>query len=240
MYAWKTLRLFCLLLLLLPAFLPLTGCAPAAFDANVVPPEAVGEVAGFWKGLWHGFILLFTFIVWRAMRIGALAEKGGEENRFAVYTAYGCGLWIGFKCLTDTIESSGSVYVFASDGQTWWEEEKLLHAIFGRAGEDVKNDSLEVPSGTEGIVIDAQKFSRKISQYAIPVYARFRRPELEAKLEALRERLSPDLPLPGSGASTVGLSNLRAFLEALTDPAALERARQAPERVPSGLTVGGG
>ncbi len=29
-------------------------------------------------------------------------------------------------------------------------EEKLLHAIFGRAGEDVKNDSLEVPSGIEG------------------------------------------------------------------------------------------
>jgi DNA-directed RNA polymerase subunit beta len=40
-------------------------------------------------------------------------------------------------------------------------EEKLLHAIFGRAGEDVKNESLEVPSGTEGIVIDARKFSRK-------------------------------------------------------------------------------
>jgi len=32
-------------------------------------------------------------------------------------------------------------------------EEKLLHAIFGRAGEDVKNDSLDVPSGVEGIVI---------------------------------------------------------------------------------------
>ena len=42
-------------------------------------------------------------------------------------------------------------------------EEKLLHAIFGRAGEDVKNDSLEVSSGIEGIVIDAQKFSRKTS-----------------------------------------------------------------------------
>jgi DNA-directed RNA polymerase subunit beta len=41
-------------------------------------------------------------------------------------------------------------------------EEKLLHAIFGRAGEDVKNDSLEVPSGVEGVVIDAQKFSRNI------------------------------------------------------------------------------
>ncbi len=42
-------------------------------------------------------------------------------------------------------------------------EEKLLHAIFGRAGEDVKNDSLEVSSGIEGIVIDAQKFSRRMS-----------------------------------------------------------------------------
>ena len=42
-------------------------------------------------------------------------------------------------------------------------EEKLLHAIFGRAGEDVKNDSLEVPSGVEGIVIDTEKFSRRMS-----------------------------------------------------------------------------
>ncbi|HKQ47681.1 MAG TPA: DNA-directed RNA polymerase subunit beta [Phycisphaerae bacterium] len=40
-------------------------------------------------------------------------------------------------------------------------EEKLLHAIFGRAGEDVKNDSLEVPSGISGIVIDAKRFSRR-------------------------------------------------------------------------------
>ena len=39
-------------------------------------------------------------------------------------------------------------------------EEKLLHAIFGRAGEDVKNDSLTVPAGTEGIVIMAEKYSR--------------------------------------------------------------------------------
>jgi DNA-directed RNA polymerase subunit beta len=42
-------------------------------------------------------------------------------------------------------------------------EEKLLHAIFGRAGEDVKNDSLEVPPGVEGIVIDAEKFTRKVN-----------------------------------------------------------------------------
>ena len=42
-------------------------------------------------------------------------------------------------------------------------EEKLLHAIFGRAGEDVKNESLEVPSGTEGIVIHTERFSRRMS-----------------------------------------------------------------------------
>lgn len=42
-------------------------------------------------------------------------------------------------------------------------EEKLLHAIFGRAGEDVKNESLEVPSGVSGIVIHTEVFSRRMS-----------------------------------------------------------------------------
>jgi DNA-directed RNA polymerase subunit beta len=42
-------------------------------------------------------------------------------------------------------------------------EEKLLAAIFGKAGEDVKNESLEVPSGVEGIVIHTEKFSRRMS-----------------------------------------------------------------------------
>lgn len=40
-------------------------------------------------------------------------------------------------------------------------EEKLLHAIFGRAGEDVKNDSLELPSGYEGVVIKTERFMRR-------------------------------------------------------------------------------
>ncbi len=41
-------------------------------------------------------------------------------------------------------------------------EEKLLHAIFGSAGEDVKNDSLEVPAGTAGVVIGTKRFSRRM------------------------------------------------------------------------------
>jgi DNA-directed RNA polymerase subunit beta len=40
-------------------------------------------------------------------------------------------------------------------------EEKLLHAIFGRAGEDVKNDSLELPTGYEGVVIKTERFTRR-------------------------------------------------------------------------------
>ncbi len=40
-------------------------------------------------------------------------------------------------------------------------EEKLLHAIFGRAGEDVKNDSLELPNGYEGVVIETKRFVRR-------------------------------------------------------------------------------
>ena len=42
-------------------------------------------------------------------------------------------------------------------------EEKLLHAIFGRAGEEVKNESLEVPSGIEGIVIGTRIFKCRMS-----------------------------------------------------------------------------
>ncbi len=41
-------------------------------------------------------------------------------------------------------------------------EEKLLHAIFGRAGEDVKNDSLTLPAGEEGVVIHTERFSRRM------------------------------------------------------------------------------
>jgi len=42
-------------------------------------------------------------------------------------------------------------------------EEKLLHAIFGRAGEDVKNESLLVPADVEGIVVDSRKFTSRLS-----------------------------------------------------------------------------
>ncbi|MDO4575083.1 MAG: DNA-directed RNA polymerase subunit beta [Planctomycetia bacterium] len=63
-------------------------------------------------------------------------------------------------------------------------EEKLLHTIFGRAGEDVKNDSLEVPSGVEGIVIDTQYYSRRTS------LSELERSEFEARLKEVETEYS--------------------------------------------------
>jgi hypothetical protein len=47
-----------LVLLLLVA----SGCAPGP-NQLVGTPDDGGRVAGFWHGLWHGFIALFTSIV---------------------------------------------------------------------------------------------------------------------------------------------------------------------------------
>jgi len=45
-------------------------------------------------------------------------------------------------------------------------EERLLRAIFGEKAADVRDSSLIVPAGTEGIVMDAKMFSRKDKVYA--------------------------------------------------------------------------
>lgn len=42
-------------------------------------------------------------------------------------------------------------------------EERLLRAIFGEKAADVKDDSLRVPPGTEGVVMDVKVFSRRDS-----------------------------------------------------------------------------
>ena len=47
---------------LLVLVLVLAACAPGANDlTNVADPG--GDVAGFWLGLWHGFICPVTFVV---------------------------------------------------------------------------------------------------------------------------------------------------------------------------------
>ena len=54
-------KMWILVSILLAALL-LTSCAAGPNTmANQPGPE--GEVAGFWTGLWHGFISFFTFII---------------------------------------------------------------------------------------------------------------------------------------------------------------------------------
>jgi len=54
-------KVFVLGFLVIVLFL-LTACVAGPNELiNTVNPE--GNVAGFWKGLWHGFIAFFTFLV---------------------------------------------------------------------------------------------------------------------------------------------------------------------------------
>ncbi len=72
-------------------------------------------------------------------------------------------------------------------------EEKLLKAIFGSKAGDVKDASLKMPAGTEGIVIDTKLFSRKKKD---PRTRKADKKELEMleqetaeKIEAIKARL---------------------------------------------------
>jgi hypothetical protein len=42
--------------------LALTGCAPGPNDQRGIP-DADGDRAGFWLGLWHGIIAPITFLI---------------------------------------------------------------------------------------------------------------------------------------------------------------------------------
>lgn len=44
------------------AVLVITACTAGPSEIQNMPDES-GEVAGFWMGLWHGFISPFTFII---------------------------------------------------------------------------------------------------------------------------------------------------------------------------------
>ncbi|MFQ5861775.1 MAG: DNA-directed RNA polymerase subunit beta [Candidatus Brocadiales bacterium] len=84
-------------------------------------------------------------------------------------------------------------------------EEKLLYAIFGRAGEDVRNESLEVPSGVDGTVISTQRFSRraylsederkKINQQISDIEAKYGR-EISRQFIAMIQALQKEVKEP--------------------------------------------
>lgn len=55
-------RLLAVAGIVLVVMLLVAGCAPGP-NALESSPDAEGEVAGFWNGLWHGFISPVTFVI---------------------------------------------------------------------------------------------------------------------------------------------------------------------------------
>jgi len=78
----------------------LASLASCAADANdlVKTPNEEGVTAGFWRGLWHGFISLFTFI------ISLFSDKVG------VYEIHNSGGWynLGFILGVSAFYGGGS------------------------------------------------------------------------------------------------------------------------------------
>jgi DNA-directed RNA polymerase subunit beta len=79
-------------------------------------------------------------------------------------------------------------------------EEKLLRAIFGEKAGDVKDTSLRVPPGVEGVVIDAKVFSRKgvekderaqtIDDAEAAILEKYMEDELNSLKKAVKNRLA--------------------------------------------------
>ncbi len=77
------MKYFSRTILLIMAITGLMACA-ASPNALESVADAEGAVAGFWLGLWHGFIALFSFIV------SLFKENVG------VYEAHNNGGWYNF------------------------------------------------------------------------------------------------------------------------------------------------
>lgn len=74
-----------IIILFILATIIFNACAPE--PRIIKAPEAsevIVEQAGFWQGLWHGFISLFTFII-------SLFNKNVE-----IYESYNNGNWYNF------------------------------------------------------------------------------------------------------------------------------------------------
>ena len=84
-------------LLVAVVLLTLAGCAAGPNDLAKTP-DAGGDVAGFWMGLWHGFIVLFTFII------------SLFNDNVAVYDVHNSGGWYNFGFLL------GVMFFFGGSG----------------------------------------------------------------------------------------------------------------------------
>jgi len=71
------------------ALLLLAGCA-AGLNPTVDVPDTDGDIAGFWSGLWHGFISPITFIIslFSECSVSALSSAVGHAERCGSLNKY--------------------------------------------------------------------------------------------------------------------------------------------------------
>jgi hypothetical protein len=80
------MKSFTLVLVLLLALNLLAGCAPAA-NQSIGSPNVHGTVAGFWLGLWQGFIAPFVFLI------------SFFQHTLNIYEVHNNGAWYNFGYL---------------------------------------------------------------------------------------------------------------------------------------------
>ena len=83
-----------LVAVILVAVFFMTGCAPGPNEL-VNTPSVGGELAGFWKGLWHGFISFFTFVI------------SLFSDRVTIYEIHNNGGWYNFGFLLGVMSFYG-------------------------------------------------------------------------------------------------------------------------------------
>ncbi len=71
----------------------LASCAPGPNDLEKTP-DSEGKVAGFWKGIWHGFIAPITFIISIFSRSVRLYEVHNSGFWYNLGFVLGAGLFL--------------------------------------------------------------------------------------------------------------------------------------------------
>jgi len=87
MVKWFVISVLCIMFLV--------GCAAGPNPNKNTPRSEVKGTAGFWLGLWHGFIAFFAFIV------------SLFKSSVGIYETHNSGFWYNFGFIIGLIGSHG-------------------------------------------------------------------------------------------------------------------------------------
>ena len=87
-------RRWALWVLVVVAMLLLAGCAAGANPQQGTADRA-GDVAGFWLGLWHGFIVVVTFVISLFSDTVEVYEVHNNGNFYNLGFVFGASMALG-------------------------------------------------------------------------------------------------------------------------------------------------